>query len=182
MIKSFRLISILLACILFASCSRNTYPLKTGTSPIISVGNEVQKYNMALDFAGKHFNGMLIAKKMNNGEIRIVASTMFGLTIFDFGLEGEDWMVYSCIEPMRKERILKLFEKDFKFLFLQNREVKKIEEKEEYTKFVTGGGISKGVIHLTSATSDNPEKVQIKHSWLRLTIKLEKMNENNATE
>lgn len=182
MTRIFWLINILLVCILFTSCSKNTYPLTTGTTPIIPVGNEVQKYNMMLDFAGKHFNGMLIAKKMDDGELRIVASTMFGLSLFDFGMKGENWEVYSCIEPMRKDRILKLFEKDFKLLFLENRDIKKIEKKEEYTKFVTGGGIAKGVIYLTPATDNSPQKVRIKHSWLRLAIELEKMNENNATE
>lgn len=182
MTRSFWLINTLLICIFFASCSKNTYPLRTGSTPIVQVGSEVQKYNMTLDFAGKHFNGMLIAKTMDDGEIRIVAATMFGLSLFDFGIKGEDWAVYSCIEPMRKDRILKLFEKDFKLLFLENRDIKKIERKEEYTKFVTSGGISKGVIYVTHTKVDNPEKVRIKHPWLRLTIELEKMNENNASE
>jgi hypothetical protein len=137
---------------------------------------------MTLDFGGKHFNGMLIAKTMDDGEIRILASTMFGLSLFDFGMKDETWNVYSCIEPMRKDRVLKIFETDFKLLFLPDRNVKKIEKTEEYTKFVTGGGISKGVIYLAPVAESSSGKIQIKHSWLRLTIGLEKMNENNAAE
>lgn len=182
MTRSFQLISILLVCLTFVSCSKNTYPLKTGPAPIISVGNKAQKYNMTLDFGGKHFNGMLIAKTMEDGEIRIVASTMFGLSLFDFGMKGENWNVYSCIEPMRKDRVLKIFETDFKLLFLSDRNVKKIEKTKEYTKFVTGGGISKGVIYAIPETENDSEKIQIKHSWLRLTIGLEKMGENNVIE
>lgn len=183
MTRSFQFISLLLLLFLtFAACSRNSYPLKTGDIPIIPVGNEVQKYHLTLDFAGKHFSGMLIAKMMDNEEIRIIASTMFGLNLFDFGLKGEEWRIYSCIEPMRKKRVLKLFETDFKLLFLPGRSMKKIEKTAKYTKFVKGGGMSGSVIYLMHAMEYNPERIQIKHPWLRLTIGMEKMDEDNVTE
>ncbi len=182
MTKSFQLISILLICLGFISCSKNTYPIKTGSPAIVPISSEVQKYNLKMDFMSKHFNGILVIRKMNDGEIRILASTLFGLSLFDFGLKGENWQVYSCIEPMRKDRILKIFEKDFKLLFLPDRNIIKKEDKEDKIKFVAGSGLSKSVIYITHDKESIPEKIRVKHSWLRLNIELDKIIENNVTE
>lgn len=43
-----------------------------------------QKYNIQLDFMKHHFSGMLIVRRMPENEIRILASTYFGLSLFDF--------------------------------------------------------------------------------------------------
>ena len=55
-----------------------------------------------------HMSGMLIVRRMPDNEIRIVASTYFGLSLFDFSLRNDQFTVNSCIEPMKKEKVLKL--------------------------------------------------------------------------
>ena len=55
-----------------------------------------------------HMSGMLIVRRMPDNEIRIVASTYFGLSLFDFSLRNDQFTVNSCIEPMNKEKELKL--------------------------------------------------------------------------
>lgn len=58
---------------------------------------------------------------MPDNEIRIVASTYFGLSLFDFSLRNDQFTVNSCIEPMKKEKVLKLLEMDFRRLFLSEK-------------------------------------------------------------
>lgn len=50
----------------------------------LTQGESSQKYNIQLDFMKHHMSGMLIVRRMPDNEIRIVASTYFGLSLFDF--------------------------------------------------------------------------------------------------
>lgn len=63
---------------------------------------------------------MLIVRQMPDNEIRILGSTYFGLSLFDFSLHCDTFIVNSCIEPMRKKKMLKILETDFKNLFLKS--------------------------------------------------------------
>lgn len=181
--KSFRLISLLSFLLLLISCSPKTYPPKVQEYPLINVDNKAQKYNLQLDFMRKHFNGILAIRKMEDKEIRIIAVTPFGLSLFDFGLkENEEWTVYSCIEPMRKDKFLKILERDFKLLLLPERNFEKAETKDNYTKFAIGKGFSKSTIFVSPA-KENIDNIKIKHAWwLGLTITLDKIKKQDATE
>lgn len=61
---------------------------------------------------------------MPDNEIRIVASTYFGLSLFDFSLRNDQFTVNSCIEPMKKENVLKLLEMEFRRLFLSGKDTR----------------------------------------------------------
>ena len=86
---------------------------ESGTVPPaieLTAGKGSQKYNIQLDFMKHHLSGMLIVRRMPENEIRILASTYFGLSLFDFSLRREDFLVNSCVAPMQKEKVLKLLE------------------------------------------------------------------------
>lgn len=151
-----------------------------------------QKYNIQLDFMKHHFSGMLIVRRMPDNEIRILASTYFGLSLFDFSLCGEQFKVNSCVAPMQKENVLKLLEMDFKQLFLKGKGVRARTTKDRSTgkkanhstdkstertieKRTSGKGFGKSIIFINGKTPGDPEKVKIKHPWIRLTIQLDKL-------
>ncbi|KAB6338673.1 hypothetical protein GA160_22190, partial [Bacteroides xylanisolvens] len=92
------------------SCSPRISGEGSTVPPVIELtqGEESQKYNIQLDFMKHHMSGMLIVRRMPDNEIRIVASTYFGLSLFDFSLHDDQFNVNSCIEPMKKEKVLKL--------------------------------------------------------------------------
>lgn len=79
---------------------------------------------MQLDFMKHHFSGLLIVRKLPDNEIRILASTYFGLSLFDFSLRENEFHVNSCIEPMKKKKMLLLLETDFKNLFLSGKNIR----------------------------------------------------------
>lgn len=170
MIRYFLFFSILI-CIGLTSCSKKLYPTGTENHALINVDNTVQKYNLKMDIRKNHMSGILAVRKMDSGEIRIVGVTQFGLSLFDFGLQGENWQVHSCIEPMRNKRFLNLLESDFKLLFLPDRKVKKIEQKDDYTKYIIGKWFTKSETKIYTDTED----IEIKHPWINISIELEKI-------
>ena len=114
---------------------------------------------------------------MPDNEIRIVASTYFGLSLFDFSLHDDQFNVNSCIEPMKKEKVLKLLEMDFRRLFLNGKDVRvKATEDNATQKRISGKGFGKSVVYITGDTPGDPAQIKIKHPWIRLTIRLDKLS------
>lgn len=151
--------------------------------PILTAGSHSQKYNLQLDFMKYHFSGLLIVRRLPDDEIRMLASTYFGLSLFDFSLKGDAFFVNSCVEPMRKENILGLLETDFKNLFLSNMTLRKrkrnqsADQSEAVEKRVTGCGFGKSIYTLSEFVDGQAEQVQIKRPWIRLKIQVNKLND-----
>lgn len=184
MTRSFRYVSFLLIAFVWMSCSS-----KIGQSiampPIVKTDTLVQKYNIQLDFMKRHLSGILIVKKMGNDEIRLLSSTYFGPSLFDVSLQGDSMKVNSCIEPMRKKKILRLLEADFKSIFLSQSNYTVKTKESTYEKRSRGCGFSKSVIELSKFTADQPECIIVRHPWIRIKIQLDKLNEipeTNVTE
>lgn len=194
--RSLRFVSLSVLLILLmqlhTSCSSRISGAGSIVPPSIELaaGEGSQKYNIQLDFMKHHFSGILIVRRMAGNEIRILAATHFGLSLFDFSLCGEQFKVNSCIAPMQKEKVLKLLEMDFKHLFLSGKGIrvktnnksssKKGETNHPYTeKRTSGKGFGKSVLTITGDTPGNPATVKIKHPWIRLTIQLDKLPKDN---
>lgn len=172
-----RLSFICITLLLLHSCSHKISKDGATLPPIIKAHAASQKYNMQLDFMKHHLSGMLIVRRMPNEEIRFLATTYFGLSIFDFSLQGETFKVNSCIEPMRKENILKLLENDLKNLFLSSKNIRVKKKSSTFERRISGRGFGKSVFTLSEYLNGEPEQVQIKHPWIRLTIQLDRLKE-----
>ena len=171
MTKSFWLTSLCFILLLaLLSCSSKVIP-----APLVNVGSSMQKFNMQLSFKKQHFSGMLIVQRRADSEIRIVASTFFGPTLFDFGLKNEQLHIYSCIEPLRNKRVAKLFENDFKKLFLPNQLFRKEYTHAEYDERISGRNFGKSVFQTHKPQDNNFDKLVIKHPWIGITINLERL-------
>lgn len=171
--------SLLLTLFLVTSCaSFHTADAGASLPPIIHAGDTSQKYNMQLDFMKHHFSGMLIVRRLPGDEIRILAATYFGLSLFDFSLRGEEFHVNSCIEPMRKKKMLQLLETDFKSLLLSGKNFRVKQQGNTFEERVSGRGFGKSVFSLSEFSSGSPGQIRIKHPWLRLSIQLNKLKNN----
>ena len=109
--QSFLFANLIFILYLFTSCGSSKTIAGDATShvtPIICAEEYSQKYNMQLDFMKHHFSGLLIVRKLPDNEIRILASTYFGLSLFDFSLRENEFHVNSCIEPMKKKKMRKI--------------------------------------------------------------------------
>lgn len=146
----------------------------------LATGEGSQKYNIQLDFMKHHFSGMLIVRRMPENEIRILASTYFGLSLFDFSLRGKDFLVNSCIVPMQKEKVLKLLEMDFRHLFLSGKGIRvRTAKGGVIQKRTSGKGFGKSIVSIAGESQGDPQQVKIRHPWIRLTIQLDKLPKDN---
>lgn len=164
---------------LSVSCSPRISREGSTVPPAIELtkGENSQKYNIQLDFMKHHMSGMLIVRRMPDNEIRIVASTYFGLSLFDFSLQDGKFNVNSCIEPMKKEKVLKLLEMDFKRLFLSEKGIRtKATGNGATEKRTSGKGFGKSILYITGNIPGDPAQIRIKHPWIRLTIRLDKLS------
>lgn len=194
--RSLRFASLSVLLFLLMQLQTSCSPRISGEGSVIPPAIELkagecsQKYNIQLDFMKHHFSGMLIVRRMAGNEIRILAATHFGLSLFDFSLCGDQFKVNSCIAPIQKEKVLKLLEMDFKHLFLNRKGIrvktnnksssKKGESNHPYTeKRTTGKGFGKSILTIIGETPGNPATVKIKHPWIRLTIQLDKLPKDN---
>ena len=171
---SFRFVS-LLAIVLLActSCARKVSESKASLPPLIRVDTTSQRYNLQFDFMKHHFSGLFIVRRLPNDEIRMLASTYFGLSLFDFSLHNEAFVVNSCIEPMRNEKILRLLEADFKNLFLAQNSVRTVQQRPGFEKRIDGRGFGKSLLYLSTQGAQPAQHIEIRHPWLRLKIQLD---------
>lgn len=161
--QSFLFANLIFILYLFTSCSSSKTIAGDATSyvtPIICAEEYSQKYNMQLDFMKHHFSGLLIVRKLPDNEIRILASTYFGLSLFDFSLRENEFHVNSCIEPMKKKKMLLLLETDFKNLFLSGKNIRIKKKSSTFEKESQAGDsensiLSIGVQLRTSRTDKN---------------------------
>jgi len=120
----YRYLSVAILAILLVSCAPKYYSAET---PILEPKRELSRYNMEMTYGKNNMSGLLLFREDEKGEIIIHGSTLFGLTIFNFGIDGDDWKVYSCIEPLKDKRVQRLLENDFRKLFLPGGGGKNIE-------------------------------------------------------
>ena len=173
--KSFRLASLCFILVMVASCSSKVMPIEQYSPSLLSIGSEMQNFNMQLSFKKQSFSGMLIVQRRADCEIRIVASTYFGPTLFDFGLKDGQFHVYSCIEPLRHKRVIQLFENDFKKLFLANQPFRKKKSYEKDDEHTTGRNFGKSVFLLYKSPDNSFKRLTIEHPWIGVAINLEKL-------
>ena len=92
--------------------------------PIIAPG-KTARHNLQVDARGNHLSGMMIARQTANGP-RVLATSYFGPTIFDFSLTPDSLKVNSCVEPMRHPKALQLLERDLRVLLVDRNRAKRI--------------------------------------------------------
>lgn len=172
-------ISILLIILLSLSCSHKISEKAVSLPPIVKLDSLSQKYNIQIDFMKHHFSGLLIVRKMDDHEIRILSSSYFGMSLFDFSFQNDKFIINSCLEPLRKKKILNLLEMDFKNVFLTGKNSKRKEKSAIFEKRTSGKGFGKSVFYSSDFSGEAPNRIKIRHPWMRLTIQLDKLNENN---
>lgn len=104
--QSFLFANLIFILYLFTSCGSSKTIAGDATSyvtPIICAEEYSQKYNMQLDFMKHHFSGLLIVRKLPDNEIRILASTYFGLSLFWFFTSGK-WISRQQLHRAHEEK------------------------------------------------------------------------------
>lgn len=172
--------------------------------PMADATNQLLKYNMTVDFMRKHFSGMLLVKQTGEDTCRILFNTHFGLSLFDLEITRDSLLVHHCIEPLKKNKILSLLQRDFSVLFGLN--LKKENEVIVYSctqpqtdtvyRFVTpgmnsyyrknnlsggvqeirfGSGLRKTTFRILPDSTGQETSIRVRHTGLRLSIGLDRL-------
>ena len=80
---------------------------------------------------------------------------------------------------MRKKKMLKILETDFKNLFIKNEKAHIKKKSSTFEQRISGKGFGKTIFTLSGFVNGQAGKVQIKHPLIRLRIQLDKLNINN---
>ena len=176
--QSLRYASWLLLLFILLSCSHRVTGEATALPPILQAEAQSQKYNLQLDFMKHHSAECSLSAKC---PITKSVSWLYLLwpQLFDFSLHRDTFIVNSCMEPMRKKKMLKILETDFKNLFLKSEKARIKKKSSTFEQRISGKGFGKTVFTLSGFVNGQAEKVQIKHPLIRLRIQLDKLNINN---
>ncbi|MDC9723558.1 MAG: hypothetical protein PSN34_12425 [Urechidicola sp.] len=119
-------------CLLMVGCS--SYPKKnnfeaietnhlTSLNPYFSNPDLDYIYKAQISIKENNFGGILIIKKINMQEHRVVFTTEIGNKIFDFSYIGNEFKVNSILADMDKKILINLLKKDFKVLIEENPQI-----------------------------------------------------------
>jgi len=75
-------------------------PFATGT---------LQRMDLSVDVAGRHFSGLLLLKPLSDTTFRVVYTSYAGPTLFDMQVSPSGYQVHQCMEELNKKKILGLF-------------------------------------------------------------------------
>lgn len=154
-------------------------------------------YKAQISVRNNNFGGILIIKKINKEEHRVVFATEMGNTLFDFSYIGEDFKVNSILKEMDKKILINLLKKDFKVL-IENEPQRINSFKKDENKIVQASIYSKDYFYFFNENSlrkivkitngkentsfifseiynDIAKNIQILHTKINLEISLTKI-------
>jgi hypothetical protein len=85
--------------------------------PIDKYEKKTAWFNISIYFFKNEQSGQLLVKQTNDTTTRVLFTTPVGFKIFDFAITPHDFKVLACIDPLRKQNILHIMEKDFRLMF-----------------------------------------------------------------
>lgn len=100
--------------------------LSRGTlMPVFDNITEPVYYTAQLDYqkteeTGVSMMGILAMTQEAKGSYRLVMMSSFGVTLFDFSISRDSFVVNSCMDQMNKKVVLGILEKDFRTILMLN--------------------------------------------------------------
>ncbi|MFK5878052.1 MAG: hypothetical protein QM478_01005 [Flavobacteriaceae bacterium] len=154
-------------------------------------------YKAQISIMDNNFGGILIIKKINNQEHRVVLTTEMGNKLFDFSYIKDNFIVNSILKEMDKKILINLLKKDFKVLIEDDpirinsftNDADRIFQAEIYSKdyfyFFKGNSLEKIIntkngkenteFIFSEIDNDIAKNIQILHSKINLEITLIKI-------
>ena len=195
----------LLSSLFFVLIGCTSYPKKMGyaespsnkssiINPYFSDASRDYVYKAYISAFSNYFGGILVVKKINEQEHRVVFTTEMGNTIFDFSFRDSDFTVNRIIDQLDKQLLINVLEKDFRALIKErllaedvynkvNDEIAKVQiNKKPYfytfenSRLTTitriGNQKEKVVFEFSEINDDLAEKITIIHKNINLKIEL----------
>lgn len=88
--------------------------------PVVSQREESVMYNMTLTYKELSMNGYMVATIEEDESIHVVCTAFMGMTLFDFTINEDAFVVNSCMEQLDRAAIKLILKKDLVTLFTRN--------------------------------------------------------------
>ena len=92
-------------------------------------------YKAHITVFGKEFGGIFITKKINDTTHRVVFTTEFGNTLFDFEISGDQLKVNSIVEELNRGIIKRTLQHDFALLLKKDFAIERQYENDTITVY-----------------------------------------------
>lgn len=89
---------------------------RTDIPSVIVATDSLQTFDMEISFFGKHLNGMMLIKRQDPEIVRILVNSYFGMSMADFEMRADTFVVHYLLDAMNKPSVVNLFKNDFKLL------------------------------------------------------------------
>ncbi len=77
---------------------------------------------------GKNYSGLLVTKQIEPNDYRIIFTTELGMKLFDFEFKDTTFTLHYCVPQFNNPRLLKVIQKDFQIILMNEIKDKKIEK------------------------------------------------------
>lgn len=151
-------------------------------------------YKVSIDFRKHSFSGILVIKKIDEQQHRIVFTTEMGNKLMDFSLMKNDFEVHHIVDALDRKLFISMLKRDFKTLITEQIPVSKsfaadqqkiyktelfkkphyyFYNEQQLNKIVsTSRGKEKSSFQFLEVLNSNAKKIQILHNNYQLTITL----------
>lgn len=124
--RSSTFVSLAVFCLLATSCASSirsgcgqaaTVALtRADIPPVIAASDSLRTFDMEISFFGKRLNGMLLVKRQDPETVRMLVNSYFGMSMADFELRADTFVVHYLLDAMDKPAIADIFKNDFRLL------------------------------------------------------------------
>lgn len=177
MMRILTLNSILILLIL-SSCSTLERGESTGVPLVIDTSAGVQIYDLTMTYKDVEFAGILLMNSGMQEKNRFVLTSHFGMTVFDLETTAKGYRTHYVIPAMNRKRVLYLLWSDFSILmrpdFFKNIKYT-YGEGCKLKSLVRSGSITKTEMSFIQYVNGFPNTLEINHPYLKLNIKLKKI-------
>lgn len=178
MMRIFTLSSIFIL-LLLSSCSTLERGESTGVPLVIDTSSGVQVYDLTMTYKDVEFAGMLLLNSGVQERNRFVLTSHFGMTVFDLETTAKEYKIHYAIPAMNRKRVLYLLWSDFSILmrpdFFKNIKYSYSDDG-KLKSLVRSGSITKTEMSFIEYIDGFPNILEINHPYLKLNIKLKKIN------
>ncbi|TYB78595.1 hypothetical protein [Bizionia myxarmorum] len=106
-------------------------------NPYFSDKNQDYVYKASIEVYSKIFGGLLIIKKIDKGNHRVVFTSEMGKKLFDFSITETNFKVNYILDELNKKLLINLLKTDFKALVQEETAILKSFSKENSQVFQT---------------------------------------------
>lgn len=135
-------------------------------------------YKAHITVFGKEFGGIFITKKINDTTHRVVFTTEFGNTLFDFEISGDRMKVNAIVEELDRGIIKKTLQHDFALLLKKDFAIEGQYENDTITVYQSR---DKKRFNFIFVSKKENKVLKMNHSSrLKEKITVEYLSENNT--